>query len=187
MRLSENDRHRIQAAVAQAEAQTGTHIATSVVPASDRYGLYPLVWAALFALLCGGLLAMLLPTMSLREGMAIEAAVFVALSVIFDWWPVRLQVVPRHTRHARASAFAHREFAARILSSRSDKGGVLLFVSLGERYAEVIGDRILHARVGAEGWNRIVAALVAAAQSGHLADGIVKAVETCAAEILAHP
>ena len=187
MRLSENDRHRIQAAVAEAEARTGTHIATSIVPASDRYALYPLVWAALFALLCGGMLAMFLPAMSLREGFAIEAAVFVALSLVFDWWPVRLRIVPPHTRHARASAFAHREFAARILASRSEKGGVLLFVSLGERYAEVIGDRMLHARVGAEGWNRIVDALVAAAQSGHLAEGIVKAVETCAAEIQAHP
>ena len=187
MRLSETERHRIQAAVAQAEAQTGAHIATSVVPASDRYALYPLVWAALFALLCGGVLATFVHAMSLREGFAIEAAVFVALSLVFDWWPVRLRLVPRHTRHARASAFAHREFAARILSSRSDRGGVLLFVSLGERYAEVIGDRTLHARVGVEGWNRIVASLVAAAQSGHLADGIVKAVEICAAEISAHP
>ena len=108
------------------------------------------------------------------------------MSLFFDWWPIRLRLVPRHVRHAHASAFAHREFAARILTGRGDKGGMVLFVSLGERYAEVIGDRTLHARVGSDGWNRIVGALVSAAKSGNLGDGVVKAIETCEAEISAH-
>ena len=185
MALDENDRHRIQAAVAAAESRTGAHIATSIVPASDRYALYPLVWAALIALLSGGILSLFAHAMSLRESFAIEAAIFIVLSLFFDWWPVRLRLVPRHVRHARASAFAHREFAARILASRDDRGGVVLFVSIGERYAEVIGDRTLHARVGSDGWNRIVAVLVSAAKSAQLVDGIIKAVETCEAEIAA--
>jgi putative membrane protein len=183
MRIGADDRHRIQAAVAAAESRTGAHVATSIVPASDRYALYPIVWSALIALLSGGILAFLMPQMPLRESFAIEAALFVVLSLVFDWWPVRLRLVPRHIRHARASAFAHREYAARILAHHGDKGGVLLFVSLGERYAEVIGDRVLHARVGTAGWNRIVEALVSAVKSGHLADGIIKAIDACASEI----
>jgi putative membrane protein len=186
MQLNEDDRHRIQAAVAAAEARTGAHIVTSIVPASDRYGLFPIVWAALIALLTGGVLAFFERAMFARENFAIEAAVFVVLSLIFDWWPVRLRLVPRHVRHVRASAFAHREYAARILGHDSGKGGVMVFVSLGERYAEVIGDRALHARVGSEGWNRIVVSLVSAAKSGRLADGIVNAVEACATELSAH-
>jgi putative membrane protein len=187
MALDENDRHRIQAAVAAAESRTGAHIATSIVPASDRYALYPIVWAALLALLSGGLVALFARAMPSRESFAIEAAIFIVLSLFFDWWPIRLRLVPRHVRHAHASAFAHREFAARILTGRGDKGGMVLFVSLGERYAEVIGDRTLHARVGSDGWNRIVGALVSAAKSGNLGDGVVKAIETCVAEISAHP
>jgi putative membrane protein len=185
MALDENDRHRIQAAVAAAEARTGSHIAASIVQASDRYALYPLVWAALIALLSGGVLAFFFPAMPLRESFAVQAALFVILSLIFDWWPVRLLLVPRHIRHARASALAHREFAARVLASRNEKSGVLLFVSLGERYAEVIGDRTLHARIGSAGWNRIVDTLVSAAKSGRHADGIIKAIDACAAEMSA--
>jgi putative membrane protein len=187
MALDQNDRHRIQAAVAAAEARTGAHIAASIVPASDRYALYPLVWAALIVLSSGGLLAFFVPTMPLRECFTIEAVLFVILSLVFDWWPLRLLLVPRHVRHARASTLAHREFAARVLANRSEKGGVLLFVSLGERYAEVIGDRTLHARVGSAGWNRIVETLVVAAKSGRHVDGIIKAVDACAAEISAYP
>lgn len=187
MQFGEDDRHRIQAAVAAAQSRTGTHIAASIVPASDRYALYPLVWAALAALLSGGLLALFARSMSLRESFAIEAVVFVVLSLLFDWWPVRLRLVPRHIRHARASALAHREFATHVLAHRDEKGGMILFVSLGERYAEVIGDRALHARVGSAGWNRIVATLVTAAKSGRLADAVIKALDACAAEIAARP
>jgi len=187
MRLDENDRHRIQQAVEAAESRTGTHIATVIVSAADRYALYPIVWAALIALLCGGAMALFARAMPLRESFGIEAALFVVLSLVFDWWPLRLRLVPRHIRHARASALAHHEFAARILADRGEKGGVLLFVSHGERYAEVIGDRKLHARVGSAGWNRIVDALVSAAKSGRLADGMVGAIDACAAEISAPP
>jgi putative membrane protein len=187
MRLSDDDRHRIQAAVAAAEKRAGVHIATSIVPASDRYAMYPLVWGSLNALLAGGVMALFFPAMSLRESFAIEAIVFVALSLLFDWWPIRLMLVPRHICHARASNFAHREFAARILGPHGQQGGVLLFVSLGERYVEVIGDNHTHVRVGEQGWKRIVHALVSAAKDGHHADGVVRAVEECAAQIVAHP
>ncbi|MGD0191323.1 MAG: hypothetical protein ABSD74_11335 [Rhizomicrobium sp.] len=186
MQLSHDERQRIAAAVQSAEARAGVHISTSVVGASDRYAMYPLVWGALIALLAGGGLALLKPEMGLREAFAIQASVFVILSLVFEWRPIRLMLVPRHVARARASALAHREFAARILAHHGDKGGVLLFVSLGERYAEVIGDRLTHARVGDDGWNRILATLVSAARSGRHADGIIAAVEECASRLAAH-
>jgi putative membrane protein len=60
---------------------------------------------------------------------------------------------------------------------------LLLFVSLGERYAEILADREMHNRVGPDAWNRIVAGLVTAAKSGRIADGIVATIEACAAGI----
>jgi putative membrane protein len=65
--------------------------------------------------------------------------------------------------------------------------GVLLFVSLGERYAELIADREAHARVGQETWDRILAGFTAGAQSGHVADAAVAAIEACGAALESHP
>jgi putative membrane protein len=181
--LSEADHHRIQAAVDAAEARTGVHIATAIVPASDRYALYPLVWGALLALAAGGAVAFFRPAFGGREIFVLEAVLFILLSLLFDWWPLRVRLVPRHVRHAHASAMAQREFAARILAG--GKSGVLLFVSLGERYVEVIADRALHASMGAETWNRIVGKFVAAAASERLVEGVVEVLNTCAEEIAA--
>jgi len=175
MRLSASDRQRIHAAAEAAEARCGVHISVAIVKASDRYALYPIVWGALVALTAGGIITLFLPHLTGRSVFAIEAAGFVALSLLLDWWPLRVRCVPRRIRHARASVFAHREFAARILAERRDAGGVLVFLSLGERYAEVLADRQAHAGRDNTVWEKTVAAVVAAATSGQVADGIVSA------------
>jgi putative membrane protein len=182
-RLSSEEKRRIHDAVVAAEARCAAHIAVAIVPASDRYALYPLVWGALAALAGGGVLAVFAPHLTLREGFALEAALFLAASLLADWWPLRILLVPRHVRRGHARALAHREFAARILSSNERKSGLLIFVSSGERYVEILADREVHAKVGAEAWERIVAALLACAREGNLANGIVAAIDACAAHL----
>ncbi|HEY6579214.1 MAG TPA: hypothetical protein VIY09_07805 [Rhizomicrobium sp.] len=183
MQLSADEKSRIHAAVAAAEARTPVHVAVSVVPASDRYLLFPLAWGAVTALFAGGVMALAWPHLPLRAAFAIEAGVFIAFSLLFDWLPLRMRLVPRHIRGRRAQALAHREFAARILASSERKGGVLFFVSLAERYAEIIADRETHALAGATAWNRIVADYLAAARNGRVADGTIAAIDACSAVI----
>ena len=179
--LSGDEKERIHAAVIAAEARAQVHVAVSIVPASDRYALYPLIWGAVAALMAGGVLAFVRPRLALSEGFAVEAIIFVALSFLLDWWPLRLLLVPWHVRERHAQALAHREFAARILASNKRKGGVLFFVSLGERYAEILADRDTHERVGATHWNRIVTDYEDSARRGRVADGIVAAIAACSA------
>ena len=63
---------------------------------------------------------------------------------------------------------------------------MLFFVSLGERYVEVIADRDIHARVPAGTWDRIVADFIAAVKAGQSADGFIAAIEACAAVLETH-
>jgi putative membrane protein len=181
MKLTADDKARIQAALAAAESHTHLHVAVSVVPASDRYLFYPLVWGVIAALTAGAVLAVGWPRFPLREAFAVEGVVFVVLSLLFDWWPLRIRMVPRAIRHHRAQALAHREFAARILASQERKGGVLLFISLGERYAEILADRETHARLGNATWEKILADFLAAVKNKPVADAIVGAIDACVA------
>ena len=89
--------------------------------------------------------------------------------------PVRTMLVPARVKHAHARQLAHREFAAR----GSAGNRVLLFVSLGEHYVEIIADHDTHAAAEGRVWDQTVSDFVQAVQSGHVADGIVNAVEAC--------
>jgi putative membrane protein len=185
--LTEDETARIHAAIVAAEARAQAHIAFVAVPVSDRYVLYPIVWGALVAFVAAGIAVSLWRSLDVLDGFAAEAVLFCLVSLVLEWQPLKLLVVPTHIKHARARALAHREFAARILASPERRGGVLLFISLGERYAELIADRGAHLRVGQEAWDRIFSEFTARAQSSHVADAAVAAIEACGAALASHP
>jgi putative membrane protein len=180
-KLSKSDRETLNRAIAEAESRTQTHLALVVVPASDRYAMYPLAYGALFALLLAGVMAILWPRTLVGPAVLGEVLAFVAFSLVFDWLPLRLLLVPRAVWRTRAQNLAHREFAARILTTH--RGGLLLFVSLGERYVELLADRELHAKVGQASWDRIVGELTADAKTKSLRECLLAAIASCSAAI----
>jgi len=186
MPLSTAERERIHAATAAIERRTSALLALAIVPVSERYVLFPLVWGAVLALTATGVLALFRPDLVIGLGFVINAALFIVLSLVLDWLPLRLLLVPRRIKHAHARQLAHREFAARILANAQHRNGVLFFVSLGERYVEIIADRDIHARVPEGAWDKIVADFIAAVKSGRFADGFIAALDACAALLETH-
>jgi putative membrane protein len=177
--LTHEERFRIHEAVAATERRTSAVFALAIVPVSDRYALFPVVWAAVLALLVTGVAALLWPELGIRIGFVIDAAVFAILLIVLDWLPLRLQIVPNAIKHSHARRLAHREFAVRIVGASHHRNGVLFFVSLGERYVEVIADRNIHGRVPPDTWDKLVGDFVTAVKAGRLAQGFITAVESC--------
>ncbi len=186
MALSHDDRARIQAALAQADAKTSARFAAVVVRATDHYTLYPLLWGAMAAFVVGAVIAIAAPALSLRLGVMVEAGVFALAAFALEWFPARLLAVPPRVKHERARAMARREFAARVLAPAGHREGVLFFVALGERHVEILATREIHARVGDAQWNTIVAAFTDAAGHGKVADGVLAAIDACAAHLATH-
>jgi putative membrane protein len=63
---------------------------------------------------------------------------------------------------------------------------VLIFVSLGERYARVIADDGIAARIPEERWRAVLDLLLRNARRGRVADGFVAAIEECAILLAEH-
>ncbi|MGH7125128.1 MAG: TPM domain-containing protein [Stellaceae bacterium] len=185
-RLTDDDMRRIHAAKAAVEQRTAAEFAVAVVPVSDRYPYVGLAWAAAAALLVALAVALMAPDIELIEALAIQVVALVLFALLFDWMPVRLRLVSRHHKNARARQLAHREFAAHIAGGGAHRNRVLLFVSLGERYVEVLADRDTHKLVPEGTWDRIVAEFLAKVKSGAVADGILAAIEACGKVLETH-
>jgi putative membrane protein len=179
--LRPDERQRLDAAIAEIERRTGTHLALVVTRVSDRYSLYPLLWAAFAAILTSGLIALFWPTLDDRAAVFIELSALVVLTLLFDCRPIRLALVPQHVKHAHARQLAHREFAIHRAHDDPDKRRILLFVSLAEHYVEIIADHTTHADVPGISWHKMVDDLRSAIQEGRLAEGALAAVEACGA------
>jgi len=177
--LTQEERARLHETVAATERRTSAAFALVIVPISDRYALFPAVWAAVLALLATGVAALLWPALGIRIGFVIDASVFASLMLVLDWPPLRLRIVPASIKRSQARRLAHREFAVRIIGASHHRNGVLFFVSLGERYVEIIADRNIHSQVASDTWDRIVADFIVAVKAGRLAQGFITAVETC--------
>jgi putative membrane protein len=73
-----------------------------------------------------------------------------------------------------------------VLAQSDRKTGILLFVSLGERYVEVVTDRDVDLKVPQPVWDAIIKDFTAAAKQKRLADGLVAAVEACTKVLETH-
>jgi len=184
--LTDDEKQRIHAARTAVEQHTAAEFSVVVVPQSDRYPYVGLTWAAAAALLVALAVALIAPNIELLEALAIQVAAPVIFALVFDWMPVRLHLVSRHHKTARARQLAHREFAAHVVGGGGHRNRVLLFVSLGERYVEIIADRDTHKLVPEGTWDGIVAEFVAKVTSGATANGILAAIEACGTVLATH-
>lgn len=184
--LSADDHKRLSAALADAAKRTKARFELVTVPVSDRYALYPIVYGAIVGLAALGALALFQPELSLRWGFLAAAMAFAASSLLFEWLPLRLLLVPKRVKHSHAQAMAHHAFAARVLAQADRKPGMVFFVSLSERYAEVVTNRDVHHHAGQVAWDAVIADFTDAARKGRVADGLLGAIEACTTVLETH-
>jgi putative membrane protein len=78
---------------------------------------------------------------------------------------------------------------ARLVSGigqTAGRTGVLVFVSLPERYARIVADQAIAERVAQAEWQEAVDALVGHMREGRVADGFVEAIERCGQVLAMH-
>ena len=189
--ISPEDHARIADAIRAAEARTDGEIYCVVAHASDGY-FFP----AAFMATAGTLVASLAVAygleawwLSMRLPHFVAMQMLAAACVVLLVWSMpslRIHLVPRRQRYKAAHANAVRQFLARNVHVTAARTGVLIFVSLAERYAEVVADSGIDSRVGQHVWDGVVRDLTAHAGDDRLADGFIKAVEAVGAVLAEH-
>ena len=118
---------------------------------------------------------------------ASQLVALVAAIAMFVFFPLsRMWFVPRATAWKRASNNALRQFLAHGIHTTSDRSGVLIFVSLAERYAEVVADEGINSKVEQHVWDELVNKIVHHARNESLADGFIEAVEHAGSVLAEH-
>ena len=184
--ITPEERQGIHDAIANIEQRTTADLDVVVTRVSDRYALYPVVWASFSALLIAGIVALLRPEMEVGLALLLQLSLVILLTLAFNLLPIRLALVPTSVKRSHARQLAQREFAAQCLAAPDDRARILIFASTGEHYVEIISDRATHALVPQKAWDKIVADFVAEVRSDRLATGLLTAIESCAAILETH-
>lgn len=185
VKLTADQQRRLRAAHKTAREKTSARIALNVVPVSDKYPLYPIVFGAVAGTAALGGLAIFWPDLALRHAFYATAGVTLAVTALLDaWMALRLSLIPKGAKIWECWEMAHRSFAARILARNDRVTGILIFVSLGEHYVEVVTDRDVDLHIPQKAWDGLIREFSAAAKGKRLGEGLIRLVEG-AADVLA--
>lgn len=182
---------RVTAAIRAAEAKTDGEIYCVVARASDGY-FFRASFIALVAMLIVSLVVAYGLEhwwLSMRLPHFVGAQMLASGCMLALLWLVpalRIHLVPRRLRYQAAHANALRQFLARNVHVTAARTGVLVFVSLAERYAVVLADSGIDARVDQHVWDGVVRDLTAHAAHNRLADGFVEAIEAVGTVLAEH-
>jgi putative membrane protein len=183
--LSSEDRRRISSAIAAAEHRTSGEIVCVLARSSADATALPIVVAAVAALALPWLLVAL-TTLPVLVILSLQLALFVALAVLLCLPRVRVALLPRATRQAIAHRAALEQFMLRGIGRTEGRTGVLVFVSLAERYARIVADEAIARRVAQAEWQGAINALIGHMRQGRVADGFVEAIDRCGSVLATH-
>ena len=185
MARSKEDHEAIATAIRHAEQRTCGQIVCVLARASSNYTYIPVLWATALALLVPWPV-IVFTAWSVQRIFAVQLAVFIVAALALSLRPLRMALVPRSVRRARAHHAALEQFVVRRVAHTRNRSGVLIFVSLAERYARVIADEGVAHKAGQADWQAAVDVLVGHFREGRIAAGLIAAIERCGALLAAH-
>jgi putative membrane protein len=195
LKFNETDHALVTAAVSAAEEKSDGEIVTIVADRSDSYhdvGLHyavlamllvPAVWAVLPQSVINFGLALILGWNAELTRTGLMTLLFVKLAAVFllvrfalAYMPLRMALTPKATKARRVRRRAVQFFRIGAEHRTVGRTGVLLYLSLSERRAELVADDAITAKVGPEIWGQAMTLLVGEVKIGRPAEGMAKAV-----------
>jgi putative membrane protein len=152
---------------------------------SSDYSYVPILWAA-FAALAAPWPLIAFSHLPVRVIFALQIMVFVIAAAIFSLSALRSALTPRRIMRARAHRAAVEQFFTRGISRTHNRSGVLIFVSLAERYARIVPDIGVAEKIGQEEWRGALDLLLEETRQGRVADGFIAAIEESARLLSRH-
>ena len=201
--LSPQDHDLVTAAVCAAERSSDGEVVVIVAPRSDAYHDVALHYAVLAMLIVPAKLALLprswidwatalLFGWNAEPGRgALMLVLFVLLTLAFlvvrlllTYMPLRLALTPGRTKTRRVHRRAVEMFRTCCEIRTRGRTGVLIYLSVGERRAEILADKAISDQVEPEVWGAAMAVLVDEVKAGRPGQGLAKAVDQVGAVLV---
>jgi putative membrane protein len=194
-RLSEADHAKVSAAIAAAEGSSNGEIVAVATDLSDPYHDVALHWAVVvlvavlaWAAVCPSCLRYWFgmvfggwrpePTLGELLTLLLVLAVFkfTAVLLVLKYMPLRLALTPGATKQRRVRRRAVTVFKAAAERRTVGRTGILIYLSMGERRAEIVADEAIIKVTDASTWGEAMVALLTEVRAGRPADGMVAAI-----------
>ncbi len=194
LRLSADDQARVSAAIAAAERKSDGEIIAISADQSDAYHDVGLHWAVLAMVAVLAFFAAMPQFLTgwydrltgwsaepgLRELLTLllffALLKFLVVLFLLKWRPLRMLLTPGSTKTRRVRRRAIMLFKAGAERRTIGRTGILIYLSMAEHRAEIVGDEAITKVTTPDTWGEAMTALLTDVKAGRPGDGIVAAV-----------
>lgn len=177
---------RIAEAVKRAEALSRGQIVPVVVAKSDAYAETSYRGGVLAAALATAVALAVPYPLTLGELALLQLAAGALGALLAAWDPIERVLAGRSTQEHAVMARARLAFQEQGLARTAEGTGVLVFASLFERRAVILGDHGIHERMKDGEWEKALAALTEGMHDEDPARGFIEAIAVCGARLAEH-
>ncbi len=189
--LDEAGHRLVSDAVAAAESATSGEIVPVLAESSDGYTDVALLWASALAFTAMSVFALApQPFLDLWDRLfatwghqwsagelasmviALGLAKFLGVWLVQQWTPLKFALIPGPVKAARVRAQAVRQFKVGAQGRTAARTGVLIYLSMRERRAEIVADESIAAKVPPEVWGEAMGDMLAHIRKGAVAEGL---------------
>lgn len=169
----------IEQAVHDLERHSHGEIVCVIVKSSANYRFMPIILALLMAFILVPLLnisALITNVIAVDVGIIdiiLKLIAFILFSFLFILTPIHIWITPKRIKLLCAKRHAVEQFFINHLHHTKKRAGVLIFVSVAEHYAEIIGDKGINDVMESGGWDAIIQNLIKSIKQKKLGEGLL--------------
>ena len=113
--------------------------------------------------------------------------IFVGINLLFEnYKKLVLKILPQNYKHQKASLYAKEQFNNLGLNRTKTKQAIMFFVSLDEKYVEIITDKEISKKIPDEFWQQLVQEFIDDVKKEDFLNGYLKALKTSKAILIQH-
>lgn len=182
--LNDNLKGQIKEAIENAERQSSCEFVAVITQKSGNYRIYAFFAAALSALLIPHLIFWLTDWFSIEKIFQLQITSFILLMILTQLSAITNGLVPSAVKHRQAALVAQQSFRKFGLYRTSKRRAILFFVSIDEKYAEIITDIGIDAKIPPETWQSVIEEFRSNLSSKNVAEGYLDAIKACGAILI---
>ena len=183
MYINEADKQAITKSIELLESKSSAELVAVVTKKSATYkyesSVISIIMVCFISLIC---LYFDIPTLFLMQ---IQILLFLVLHFIFDKFEsLVLFLLTSFYKKSMASKYANTQFANLKLNRTKTKHALMFFVSIDEKYVEIITDENISTKVSNNYWQEIVDEFIKDVKNNDLSSGYLKAINTCSTYLI---
>lgn len=182
MYLTHDEKNLIEEEIKKVEEKSSAELVAVITDFSSSYKSLILIFSLCFTLLSSFIiLAFEVDTILFFEIQLLTFGFFFLLFTNFK--KLFLYLLPKSYKYKKASKRANEEFINQGLYDTQTKHAIMFFVSIEEKYVEIITDKNIKEKLEDTYWQEIVDAFIDDVKNKDFAKGYTKAIKSCS-EIL---